>query len=111
MTDKYQTRDGLTARVLCVNLNRPLYPVVAAITNEDGIEVIWYFTDEGRFINTNVDRVEDLIPKPKRIKGWINVYPYCYIYGLYPTKKEADENADPQRIACIEIDVEEGEGL
>lgn len=52
-----------------------------------------------------------LIPRPapkRRVKGWVNVN------EVYQSKEDADEaerRSDYDRIACIEIDVEEGEGL
>lgn len=46
---------------------------------------------------------------PERITGWMNVY----ASQLYETKKRADARHPDRipRVACIEIDVTEGEGL
>ena len=46
--------------------------------------------------------------KPQKQKMWVNVYQN--IAG-YPTKEAANECATPGRIACIEIEFEEGDGL
>jgi hypothetical protein len=53
----------------------------------------------------------------KRINGWINLYPSDTEMGVIannvinPSKELADKFAMPDRVACIEIDVLEGEGL
>ena len=65
----------------------------------------------------------------KRIHDWMNVYggpdrkyrdtyPVAHGGNLHPTKEEADAAADDKqgvlgstRIACIEIDCREGDGL
>lgn len=54
-------------------------------------------------------------PEPKRIKGWVNVYaprlrPIIH-FSLYEQKEDADASAGQGRIACVCIDVAEGEGL
>lgn len=49
-------------------------------------------------------------PAPsKRLKGWLNLYRESLT--RYDTREMADRRANGDRIACIEIDVEEGEGL
>ncbi|MHC2315172.1 hypothetical protein ACVIHC_002218 [Bradyrhizobium diazoefficiens] len=50
--------------------------------------------------------------EPKRIHGFINIYRGGEaIGGLRDTKEEANERALKGRIACIEIEVLEGQGL
>ena len=56
----------------------------------------------------------DLAPPPKktvRVRLWINVNPKSYV--VYYTRDMAEKNAQLNRIACKEIDIEvtEGEGL
>ncbi len=48
----------------------------------------------------------------QKLTVWINFYSIGYP-GLYKSRKEADSNAAPNRIACIErpIEFEKGEGL
>jgi len=45
--------------------------------------------------------------EPKRVKGFVNIY-HDYVYQ---TRTEACRAASDFRIACIEIDLHEGEGL
>lgn len=48
--------------------------------------------------------------KPEKKKAWVNIY-YNKMCGHYSSKKAADEGAMSGRMACIEIEYEEGEGL
>ena len=48
--------------------------------------------------------------KPQKLKRWVNVYPNDDI-SAYETREEADRAADHRRIACVEIEFEEGDGL
>jgi len=62
------------------------------------------------------DTAYDLAITKKKIKGWINIYKYNpdesidNIGILAATKEEADKNCLNNRIACIEVEFEEGEG-
>jgi len=47
--------------------------------------------------------------KPEKQERWINIYDFGRFDPPYKTKKEADTRSD--RIACIRIEYEEGEGL
>jgi len=48
--------------------------------------------------------------EPMRVTGWVNVHPEG-VSKMWPTKLEAHWNAESNRIACIPIDVTEGDGL
>lgn len=45
--------------------------------------------------------------KPQKHKRWVNIY----YTNLFEKKEHADDGASSFRIACIEIEFEEGEGL
>lgn len=47
---------------------------------------------------------------PKKRVFWVNVYPDC-IGGMQENKSIADGNAQMNRIACVRVEFEEGEGL
>lgn len=54
--------------------------------------------------------------KPEKKTGWINLYGDCQMksghhFTVYPTKEIADHAAGESRIACIQIEYSEGEGL
>lgn len=89
-------------------------PIVAAIDRGEKEDVITY-TREGQY-NAECESSWDLINIPVRHKRWINVYLNGTngteeICGgcLYCSREKADEVAG-KRIACIEIEFEEGEG-
>lgn len=49
--------------------------------------------------------------KPVKQKRWINIYPSCNSSSPYSTKEEADKWATGDRIACVEVEFVEGQGL
>lgn len=56
----------------------------------------------------------DLLPAPRRIKGWINIYHELNYGGIHATREMADlsdRTFTKVRIACIYIDAAEGDGL
>jgi hypothetical protein len=52
---------------------------------------------------------------PEKLKGWINIYPYVcgaeYRFSYYLSRESADAGAGSDRIACIQVEFEQGEGL
>lgn len=48
--------------------------------------------------------------EPKRVRGWVNVYP-TGLSVMWPTIQVANEKAMDNRIACVYINVPEGYGL
>ena len=48
--------------------------------------------------------------KPKKHTGWINIYSH-HGSPQHPSKEAADRGAVAGRIACIQIEYEEGQGL
>jgi len=55
----------------------------------------------------------DLVITKKKIKYWISFYKtdaFAYV-SLHETKENADNPKIPNRIACIQVEFEEGEGL
>ena len=57
----------------------------------------------------------ELIPPKRRIKGWINIHDTpsknCHCGYVYSSKELAITEMGTNTIACVEIDIEEGEGL
>ena len=88
--------------------------VVAVGSDGDEIPEIGYVDDYGRFDGDK--DTKPLIRNVKnRLKGCLNIYPGGHT-SLHNTRASADLVAMEgrvldQRFACIEIDVEEGEGL
>ena len=115
ITKQYKTRDGREVRIYATDgLNG--HRVHGAIRHpEYGWEHRAWFKD-GRMHGTNQMSDSDLIEVKPRIKRevWVNVYPaFLDSDMVHSTKRMADQEAAPDRIACVRltIDVEEGEGL
>jgi hypothetical protein len=113
MIDKnktYKTRRGHAVRIYATDGEED-YPVHGAIylLEKDKWRCITW-TDAGHFISKSAEHDRDLIEvKPKHVV-WVNVYA-ARIDGMFCSRKTADACAFPQRIACIRIEYEEGEGL
>lgn len=121
----YRTRNGKKAFVGYVmadnpfNAAKPMYPASGWIEEEE-FPQCWNL--DGSLHSADEEHKKDLVAEwvePKRIKGWVNVNPTQFLTmgdvassgNVWSTKQLADNAASPNRIACIEIDVLEGEGL
>lgn len=109
----YKTRDGKEVRIYATD-GGGRYPVHGALLfeNETGWSItVW--TSKGRWSGGS-EHPHDLIEVKPRIKDtfWINAYKGWY-GSFNDSRKEADENCNERRIACLQInlDFEEGEGL
>ena len=54
---------------------------------------------------------QDVENIPEKITRWVNFYKNGRDGGVHPTKVDADRCATDQRIACIGVEFEPGEGL
>lgn len=114
MIDKnkeYTTRDGREVRIYATD-GKGDYPVHGAWFNiQDDRWMVEEWTAKGEYYWGSSDSL-NLIEKPKIIKGWINIYPGNNISStISPTKIDADNLSTSARIACIQIEFKEGEGL
>lgn len=69
----------------------------------------WEDVDNPSFQVRNDYRV-----KPEKKEMWVNVYSYYDIHTkgyAYATRVTADERTNKNRIACVKVVYEEGEGL
>jgi len=109
---KYRTRDGREVRIYAMD-GDSREPIHGALRDYSGNwnHSAWFRTGENIYKIKDADLVE---VKP-RIKQtyWYNVYSNPKDCNIATTKKEADEKAYYNRLACVkvEIDCEEGEGL
>lgn len=113
MTDKYTTRSGKEVEILAID--RKLHngcSVVIEEKNEKGERWITERYSDGTFWKDKVTSDLDLVLKPKKIKGWVNVYEdekgnQCFGYNLWPTKKKAIEIARKETfgryLGCIKL--------
>ena len=114
-TKSIQTRNGLTARIVSTNLHG-MCPIAAVVDRGDGYEYVAVYTDKGAYYAAGVhDSDLDLINVPVKHEAWINIYHNehggCPWVCTYQTKEEADYKAAPERIACVRIEYEIGDGL
>jgi hypothetical protein len=112
----YRTRDGREVRIYATD-GIGHQSVHGAYRDVNGAWSMWLWSKEG--VGTVLyaeESVIDLIEVKPRIQRtmWVNVYPRLSCTGAnHSNKKDADQNAACNRIACVkvEIDCEEGEGL
>jgi len=79
MDKRYKTRDGRDGRdvrVLCVDRLHCKFPIIALITNSDGVEEYTTFADTGGFHDNGRDSCSDLIEQPEEhtIDVWVALY-------------------------------------
>lgn len=125
-----QTRDGREVKIFIMDDAPNGMGIVGIISGKintcaEGSWFMSYWTKEGIPTNESFlpfsDSSKDYaslinVPeKPKKHKVWVNIYPIStYIYRTvycYPSRESADKNHDVDRIACVEVEFEEGEGL
>lgn len=105
------TGDGTPAKFIA-HVPESEYPVVVVIDN-----VIYTLKDDGVWLDrTLLSRCLFMAPEKKTV--WVNIYSEiaeswrgCTHCVGYPTKKDADDNCDYNRTACVEVAYEEGQGL
>ncbi len=106
------TRDGRKARIICRDKRSSVGLLLVVNVVNDGYEGTWSYNQDGTFHGGSPADSYNLrnAPAPKRkFEFWVNVYPqdfFCYV-----SKKHADMMADDNRLACVHVTCEEGEGL
>lgn len=109
----WQLADGSAFRLYAID-GGGYFPIHGAFFDDE--EGQWFsgsWSNAGRMHGYSESLTElSLIDKPpRRVQGWVNVY-QRWSDGPHSTREKADNEADEVgRIACIYIDVEEGEGL
>lgn len=108
-TKPVQTRDGRRARIICTDRDS-IYSIVALVREPNGEESVSSYTKYGRSIpHYGGTSSKDLINIPVRRAAWVNFFPRdAEVYG---SREEADEDATAERIACVRVEFEDGEGL
>lgn len=107
-TKPVQTRDGHPARIICTDMIGDR-PIAAIITETERTESVLQYRADGQF--GEMPYRLDLINIPVRHKRWMNLYYNTTLTEIYTTRAAADyaeSSARPNRIACIEIEFEEG---
>ena len=107
--DCYVTTDGLPVKIL--EAPGEVFPGICIVGRSHPKQgyVCWLNSDGIARNIRDFSESHKVIPRPKRIEGWLNIYPNgC---SLHLSKPDADLLQQKGRKACIYIDVEEGEGL
>lgn len=99
------TRDGREAtQITKFNVDRRLC-ICAVISGR-----IHSFATDGSCMDYETDR--DLFMAPKKHVYWVNMYPNNRVQpATHKSRENADFGCEPDRIACLRIEFEEGEGL
>lgn len=115
LTKPITTRDGQPVTILKTNLKTTTnYTILGYATAKDGTHTVCVWDPQGR-VSFGRETNNDLINKPKVIKGWVNVYPMfsnaSRVLVLHPTREIADDQSNEDRVACIYVEWQEGTGL
>lgn len=100
-TKPVQTRDGREARIICTDAKGD-YPIIALVGPD---EILRFYDSGGKSYYYSEN---DLINIPEKRVVWFNVYNDKF---GHETKEDADTNCSSDRIACVRVEYEVGEGL
>ena len=111
---KVVTREGRSARILCVDKKGGDLPIIALIqqcTRDN--EIIGTFTKEGKWSATIAEQPNDLFFAPEKHEGWINIYHDTTGVSsgavLYDSREDAEKigKTDGYYVATAKIEWEE----
>lgn len=66
------TRNGRSARIICYDQNNT-YKLVALISDEDGHEIAYSYTEMGRWRKDKESLIDLFMVEPKRYEGYVNI--------------------------------------
>jgi hypothetical protein len=106
MDRQYQTRDGRPVRILCVNRDDNLQPVVGLIDGSD----LCTWTKEGKYYHDGTADEDDLVPVPKKcnVTLYINVYKRfngSLVFYPYDTNEDAENAANRGDAIAVAVPV------
>ena len=112
---KVVTREGRSARILCIDKKGGDLPIIALIqqcTRDN--EIIGTFTKEGKWSTTLEEHPNDLLFAPEKHEGWINIFKNAYnnYVGqsrIFESKEDAEKEGKDRSayIATVKIEWEE----
>jgi len=109
-----QTRDGLPARIICINARGDL-PLIALVKFPNGSEEVRWFAEDGSYNSADPQSRRDLInvPEKRTLDLWLNINSYGNIIVGFTSVDQANRNAAPDRVSCVHImhEYTVGEGM
>lgn len=99
----YKMRNGRKARVYATD-GGGILAIHGAWRSENGA---WYTAE---WPESGIHALPEMDLMTPKCEAWMNIYGEN-VGGPYQTRSEADSTARHNRIACIRIEYEEGEGL
>lgn len=106
-------RTGTPARIICFERADTKRPLVVLSTDEDSVEHVLTFREDGKYCAGGESSPYDLFMAPVKREGWANLYPIDRPHSMarngvvYESEKLANECAQSDRIACIHLEWEE----
>lgn len=105
------TRDGRPARIICTDCRDIFRPIVALVTDDEGVENPCTYTAGGNIYADGHPADGDLRMQVGTRTGWINIYPHKeerWMMGLiFATEEEAKADAGKTAAATVKIEWEE----
>lgn len=96
------TRDGRDGRIICFDRRANIYPIVALMDSVDkNSEILLVYTNKG-FCYPDRITDNDLVMKPEKKEGWVNVYEHPDHESFVGTK--IFENEESAKLAATDID-------
>lgn len=105
-TKPIETMDGCPARVIATDIKGDC-PILIAKMKSDGTEIVALLDKMGRYLPTLGQAVRNIPPAP--VVRYFNVYSDYRVGVGHNTRKKADYNAMPDRIACVRVEFKEGQ--
>lgn len=105
-TKPIETMNGFPARVIATDIKGDRSILVAAL-NVAGNENVYWLDSKGRGFLYREPSVRNVPPAP--VVRYFNFYSDGAIGNDQESRKEADDNAGPDRIACVRVEFTEGQ--
>lgn len=110
-TKPIRTRDGRAVEILTTK-GRGRYPIIGNVEGDD-VTISWKM--DGSAYHSDMPASTDLINVPQKYKVWANCYRSSNLHGAtlrtHSSRESADVYKGHGRVACIQIEFAEGQGL
>ena len=111
VTKPVQTLDGLAVELWDEEYPSEIYPLCGVIIHPGGDRTFRTWTKDGWFNQKYEGRLMSIVNAPEKHKFWLNIYGDGTLCRRHQSREAANSGASMGRVACIEIEYTEGEGL